>query len=102
MSSKKIHVDNHADNDEAQIESKDSAVGQTVTDLLKNLDVGPWLDRASHMLQARPAVTIGAAMGAGFVLGLTLFSKIGRVALIAALGLGTEVVMQKMRRTASA
>jgi hypothetical protein len=74
----------------------------TVTNLLKNVDVGPWLDRASEMLQARPAVTLGAAMGVGFVLGLTLFSKIGRIALIGAIGLGTEIAMQRLRTSAAA
>lgn len=83
-------------------DSEETTAGQSVTDMLKTIDVGPWLDRATEMLQARPAVTIGAAMGAGFVLGLTLFSKLGRVALIGALGLGTEVLMQKLRAGAGA
>lgn len=97
MSAKKTHRN---DEDQAEDASSEGAAPHNgiVTDLLKNVDVGPWLDRASAMLQARPAVTIGAAMGAGFILGLTLFSKLGRVALIGAIGLGTELALHKLRR----
>jgi len=55
------------------------------------------MERATEMLKARPGVTIAAAVGTGFVLGLTLFSKLGRIALIGALGVGTELLVQKAR-----
>lgn len=60
-------------------------------------EVDPWMSRATAMLKARPAVTIAIAAGVGFALGLTVFTRLGRVAFLGAVGLGTELLLQRAR-----
>ena len=75
----------------------ESPIETTVRELIPALDLQPWMDRATTMLQERPGVTIAAAVGTGFVLGVTLFSKLGRIVLAGAFGLAAELAMQKAR-----
>ncbi len=77
--------------------STESSVETTVRELIPSLDLQPWMDRATTMLQERPGVTIAAAVGTGFILGVTLFSKLGRIVLAGAFGLAAELAMQKAR-----
>jgi hypothetical protein len=72
-------------------------VHTTLRRMMPNVDVDAWMGRTGEMLKDRPGITIAAAVGTGFVLGLTLFSKIGRIALIGAMGLGTELLIQRAR-----
>ncbi|MEO6950169.1 MAG: hypothetical protein ABI321_00045 [Polyangia bacterium] len=81
--------------------ASESSVETTVRELIPSLDLQPWMDRATTMLQERPAVTIGVAVGTGFVLGVTLFSKLGRIVLAGAFGLAAELAMQKARASLS-
>lgn len=81
--------------------SPESTIETTVRELIPALDLQPWMDRAATMLQERPGVTIGVAVGTGFVLGVTLFSKLGRIVLAGVLGLAAELAMQKARAALS-
>ena len=64
---------------------------------IAGIDLSPWMERATEMLTARPGLTIGIAVGTGFILGLSTVSKLGRVLLVSALGLGADLVQKQIR-----
>lgn len=68
-----------------------------VREMLPRVNLQPLLDRAQILLKEYPGEMLAAAVGTGFVLGLTLFSRVGRMALAGMLGLGAELAIQKLR-----
>ncbi len=64
---------------------------------LAGFDFSPWLARAKDMLVARPGLTLGIAAGAGFLLGLSVVSKVGRVLLVGAMGVGADLLQKRMK-----
>lgn len=94
---KRRERDQREDLEEEGAEDRGCSLQSQLRALVDKLELEPWLDRAGEMLKARPGVTIGVAVGTGFVLGLTLFSKIGRIALIGALGAGAELLLRRAR-----
>ena len=68
---------------------------------LAGVDLSPLVQRAREMLVARPGLTIGVATGVGFLLGMSMVSKLGRVLLVGAMGIGAELLQAKMRAGSS-
>ncbi len=77
-------------------EKKLRRIKSFISDLPPEFDPQRWLERATDMIQERPAVTLAVAVGTGVVLGMTLFNKLGRVLLIGTLGIATEVLLKRM------
>jgi len=74
-----------------------SSVETTVREMLPRVNLKPLMERATAMMQENPGMTLAAAVGTGFVLGVTLFSRVGRMALEGVLGLGAELALQKIK-----
>jgi hypothetical protein len=72
-------------------------VETSVREMLPRVNLQPLIDRAQLLLKEYPGETLAAAVGTGFVLGVTLFSRVGRMALAGMLGLGAELAIQKLR-----
>jgi hypothetical protein len=54
----------------------------------------PLLDRATEMLQSRPYLTVGAAVGVGFLLGVSVVRRFGRLVVLSAAGLGSDLLRE--------
>ena len=83
-------------------EKNEQAQGEegSVTSLwsgMRSFQIRPWLERAEKMVQARPALTLGIAAGAGFLLGVSVLSRFGRVLLVSTLGIATDLLLASRR-----
>ncbi len=90
---------NHGDRTDA-VDMNTDGIETNVREMLPRINLQPLIDRAQVLLQEQPGLTLAAAVGTGFVLGVTLFSKVGRMALAGMLGLGAELAIQKLRVSA--
>lgn len=69
-------------------------VGQAVAQLSRMKEVGLGLrDGIEAYVERQPLVAVGIAAGAGFVLGSLFGSRLGRFALVAAVGYATQEVI---------
>jgi hypothetical protein len=57
----------------------------------------PLLERTTAMVQNRPYLTLGIAVSAGVLFGVSMFSRVGRIVLLGAMGLGAELLHQSVR-----
>ena len=55
------------------------------------------VERGIDFVQERPATALAIALGSGIVLGATMFSRLGRVVFVSALGVGVEIALRRMK-----
>ena len=57
----------------------------------------PILERATKMLQRRPYLTVGVAVGAGFLMGVSVVGRFGRLVVLGVAGLGADLLREAAR-----
>lgn len=71
--------------------------GMFFQEILPKLKRTKWVERSVELMQENPGATLAIAVGVGVVLGATMFSRMGRIVFISALGVGAEIAMRRVK-----
>jgi hypothetical protein len=77
-------------------DEENAALASSTIGLLRDR-ARPLLERATEMLQRRPYLTVGAAVGAGFLLGVSVVGRFGRLIVLGVASLGADLLREAAR-----
>ena len=86
MTKKAKHLDRSSEDD-----------GSFLQEVLPRIRHTRWVERGIDLVQERPGTALAIALGTGVVLGATIFSRVGRLVFISALGVGAEIALRRMK-----